>query len=269
MNKVGQNLASINTIVVKEASKRLEVVPATYKTVTEQVEVRPASKRLEVIPATFETVTERVLVKEAYTTWKRGRSWMGSAKAVRGSNGQALSPDAMAAAADDEVVCLVEVPAEYKAVTNRVEKTPATTREVEVPAEYTTVSRRVVDQPATTREIEIPEVTKTIAVKKVLEPAKEHVVEVPAQYQTVTKTKQIAQSSYEWRSVLCEVNATPTKIMEVQRALAAAGYNPGSVNGVVSPEMMRAVREYQTAKSLPTDSYINIATVKSLGISPN
>jgi hypothetical protein len=260
----------VETVVVKEASKRIEVVPATYKTVTEQVEVRPATKRLEVVPATYETVTERVLVKEAYTTWKRGRSWIGSAKALRGSDGQPLHrDDALAKGSDDEVVCLVEMPAEYKTVTHKVEKSAATTREIDVPAEYTTVTRRVVDREATTREVEIPAVTRTVAVKKIVEPAKEHVVELPAQYQVVSKTRQVAAGSYEWRQVLCEVNATPAKITEIQRALVAAGYNPGQTNGVVTPETMRAVHDYQTAKALPTDSYINMETVKALGISSN
>ena len=262
--------ADTETVVLKEASKRLEVVPATYKTVTEQVEVTPASKRLEVVPATYETVTERVLVREAYTTWKRGRSWIGAARSLRSRDGGTLTRDEAAAkASDDEVMCLVEVPAEYKTVTHKVEKTAAATREIEIPATYKTVSRQVVDQPATTREIDIPDVTKTIAVKKLVSPAQERVIEVPAQYQTVMKTRQVAAGSQEWRSVLCEVNATPGKIMEIQRALSAAGYNPGPLNGTVTPATMRAVNDYQAAKALPSDSYINTATVKSLGVSLN
>lgn len=258
------------TVVLKEASKRLEVVPATYKTVTEQVEVTPASKKLELVPATYEAVTERVLVREAYTTWKPGRNWIGAAKSLRSRDGKALTRDEAAAkASDDEVMCLVEVPAEYKTVTHRVEKTAATTREVEIPAAYKTVTRQVVDQAATTREIDVPEVTKTIAVKKLVSPAQERVIEVPAQYQTVMKTKQVTPGGQEWRSVLCEVNATPDKIMEIQRALSAAGYNPGPVNGAVTPATMRAVHDYQSAKALPSDSYINTATVKSLGVSLN
>jgi hypothetical protein len=32
---------------------------------------------------------------------------------------------------------------------------------------------------------------------------------------------------------------------------------------------MHAINEYQAAKGLPVDAYLNLATVKSLGVSPN
>jgi len=51
--------------------------------------------------------------------------------------------------------------------------------------------------------------------------------------------------------------------------LAAAGYDPGPVDGVIRAQTMRAVNEYQVAKGLPVDAYLNVATVKSLGVSPD
>jgi peptidoglycan hydrolase-like protein with peptidoglycan-binding domain len=155
----------------------------------------------------------------------------------------------------------------YKTVSKRVEKTPAQTREIEIPAEYTTVSKRVVDQPASTREIEIPAVTKTVTVTKMTSPPSERKIDIPAEYGSVTKTRVVGEPSYVWRSILCETNATSAKIMEIQRALKAAGFNPGKVDGVIRADTMRAVRQYQEANKLPVDDYINVDTVKSLGLS--
>lgn len=245
------------TVVVQEATTKLVVVPATYKTVTEQVLVQPETTRLEVVPATYGNKSENILVKAASTEWKRGRAWLGDALATKSvANGQV----------DDDVMCLVEVPAVYKTVTTRVEVTPASTREVKVPAVYKTVTRTVEDQPATTREVQIPEVTKTITVTKLVTPAQERVIDIPAEYAQVTKTEQVSEGSTEWRSILCETNATPSRIMALQSALKEAGYNPGRIDGVIRNDTMSAVNAYQRANGLPVDRYINMETVKALGI---
>ena len=269
-------------VMVKPETTRLQVIPATYKTVTEEVLVKPASKRLEVIPASYENVTEQVMIREASTQWKRGRAWLGKARQVKAVAGGRV---------DDDVMCLVEVPAEYRTVTTRVEKTPASTREIEIPAEYRTVTRQVVDTPASTREVKIPAVYKTITktvlvdpattrevkvpaeyktvkVTKMVEPPKEREIAIPAEYGTVTKTRLVSDGRYEWRTILCETNATPGKIKEIQRALDSAGFSPGPIDGVIRDQTMRAVNAYQGAKGLPVDPYLNVETVKALGVSP-
>lgn len=42
---------------MREASTRLEVIPATYEMVEEQVLVRPATTRLETVRAVYESPT--------------------------------------------------------------------------------------------------------------------------------------------------------------------------------------------------------------------
>ena len=133
-----------------------------------------------------------------------------------------------------------------RTVSARVVDTPASTREEVVPAVYKTVTRQVLDQPATTREIEVPAITDT-----------------------VTRQVKVADATTEWRSILCETNATPTKIREIQRALLTAGYNPGKIDGIIKGDTMRAVNAFQQAKGLPVDPYLNIETVKALGVAPN
>ncbi|MDH3434220.1 MAG: peptidoglycan-binding protein, partial [Gammaproteobacteria bacterium] len=84
------------------------LIPATIKTVTEQVMTRDASERFDIIPARYETVSETVLVKEASTK-------------------------------------LEVVPAVYGEVQERVLVKPASKTLVEIPAQYKTVTERVTD----------------------------------------------------------------------------------------------------------------------------
>lgn len=247
-------------ILVKEASTKLMVKPATYKTVTEEITVKPATTRLVVVPATYKNVTETVVVKEATTQWKRGKAWLGKAidtKTYAASSGRV----------DDDVMCLVEIPAVTKTITRRVEATPATTREVTIPAVTKVVTKRVVDTPASTYEVEVPAVYKTVSVTTVVKPAEEKVTEIPAAYGKVAKTRQVTEGSHEWRSILCETNATPVTIRALQSALKSKGYHPGPIDGIIKTQTMSAVNAYQRANSLPVDPYINMETVKSLGVS--
>ena len=77
-------------------------------------------------------------------------------------------------AATGKIMCLVEVPAQYKTVEQEgsVLK-PATTREVEIPAQY-----------------------EMRSVQKMVEPAREEHIEIPAEYKTVTKTQQVAEGIF-------------------------------------------------------------------------
>ena len=247
------------TVLVREPSTQLEVIPATYKTVTEEIVVKPASTRLEVVPATYTTTSETVVVQEASTQWKRGRAWLGKAidtKSFTSNDGSI----------DDEVMCLIEIPAVTKEVFTRVEATPATTREVAIPAVTKTVTSTVVDQPATTREVAIPAEYKTVTITNVVTPAQETVTAIPAEYDTVAQTKTTSEGRHEWRTILCETNATPETIKQLQQALKNEGFHPGPIDGVIRNQTMSAVNAYQTAKGLPVDQYINMETVKSLGL---
>ncbi len=235
-------------VVVKEASTELEVVPPVYEWVEERVLVKPESKRLVEVPPVYETVTEQVMVKPATTVWKKGR---GPIQKIDEATG--------------EIMCLVEEPAEYKTVTKQVLKTPASTREVTVPAEYKTVRKRVLKKPATTREVTIPAEYAKVEVTKMVQPARELKTKVPAEYGTVTRRELVSGGQMEWRSILCETNMTRDRVVGIQRALRAAGYDPGPVDGVIGWKTMEAVNAYQRANNLPVDKYLNMETVRHLG----
>jgi murein L,D-transpeptidase YcbB/YkuD len=284
-------------VLMKEASTRLEEVPAVYQEVEEKVLVKPASRKATEIPAVYETVTEKKLVREAYTTWKPGTS----------SNIQKIDE------ATGQIMCLVEVPAEYQTVTRQVVKTPASVRYEDIPAEYQTVKKTTLKSPASTRTVQIPaeygerEVKKLVKpattvkkvvpvnyereimtmvqpatekriaipaeyaereVTKLVAPAREVRVPIPAEYADVPQEVMVCPVQEYWTQVLCDVNATPTKVTEIQDALKAAGFDPGSSNGKMDAATMKAVADFQKAKGLAQDGYINIETVKALGVSP-
>ena len=182
------------------------------------------------------------------------------------------------------------MPAEYQTVTTRVLKTPATIRYEEIPAEYETVKRTVLKSPETTRSVPVPavyedrEVTKLVkpatTVTKVVpvdyereimtqvQPATEKRVPVPAVFETVEQQVLVSPGKQYCTQIVCDVNATTAKMTEIQKALQAAGFYSGPLDGVLGPVTMDAVTAYQKAKGLPADGYLTVDTVKALGISP-
>lgn len=56
-------------------------------------------------------------------------------------------------------------------------------------------------------------------------------------------------------------------IMRVQAALYAKGYDPGAIDGTLSPETKQALRQFQAAHGLPTDAKMTTATLNALGVS--
>jgi hypothetical protein len=196
----------------------------------------------------YETVTEQVLVKPAQVLWKKGT---GPLQRIDYATG--------------EIMCLVEEPAVYTTVSKRVVKAPATTRSVEIPAEYTTIKKRVLKTPATTRTVEIPGQYKTLKVRQLVTPEQVKRVPVPAEYETVSKRVQVNDGHMEWRTVLCETNATPGMVMEIQRALVGAGYDPGPLDGQMGPQTLEAVEAFQHAKGLARGG-ITLETLRALGV---
>ncbi|MCH9813576.1 MAG: peptidoglycan-binding protein [Epsilonproteobacteria bacterium] len=235
-------------ILVKEASQRLVAIPATYKKVTEKVLVKEASEKLVKVPATYENITEKILVKAAHTAWKKGR---GPVEKLDGSTG--------------EILCLVSIPAQYRTVTKRVLKTPASTKSVPVPAVYKTVARTVVDQPASTKSVPVPAVYKTVKVRELVEPAAVKKSVIPETYQTVTKRVKVSDAELKWQPILCKTNMTLPNIKSVQRALKKAGMNPGPIDGIFGWRTRAALERYQRANKLSTGA-LTKETLKSLGV---
>lgn len=257
-----------------------ETSPAEYETVTEQVLVKAGETKTVTIPAVYETVTERVKVKDSYTEWKPG----GKVYAI---GAEALGGIILAnRVTSSGVMCLVEIPAEFKTVTKRVLVTPEQTKEETTEPVYETVTRRVlkkaeetrsvpaetkmkevvvrvIDQPATVRTVPVPATYKTVT-KRVLEtPAITRTVPVPAVYRSeVVSDGPATTGETRWVSVLCDVNSTPDVVKSLQRALQTRGLYGGAIDGVIGSQTRKAIRAYQKGSS----DQLTMESARELGL---
>ncbi len=235
-------------VLVKEASEELKVIPAKYDWAEERVLVSEASTKLEEVPAKYDNVSEKVLVRKGYTAWKKGR---GPIEKIDDATG--------------EIMCLVEMPAEYKTVSKRVVVRPASVREVAIPAQYKTIRKRVLVEPAKTTKVSIPAQYDTIKVRKIVEPPKQRTIEIPAEYQEVTERAMVSDGRLAWREILCETNTSPGVIKRLQSALKSAGYNPGPIDGTLGTQTMEAVKSFQKANGL-AQGQLTINTLRKLKV---
>ena len=207
------------------------------------------------MPATFRTVTEQVLEKPAHTIWRRGPASQAGGKVLS----ETTTPTG-------EIMCLVEVPASYRTVEKQVLDTPATTREIPVPAEYRTVEREVLKTPATTREITVPAEYRTVEVTRLVEPASESKTPVPAEYRTVTRTEKVSDAELTWQQVLCDVNATTDNVRALQQALADRGF-PVSIDGRLGPRTISAVNDFASRENIPQGAnYVPVEVLERLDL---
>lgn len=225
-------------------------VPATYKTIRRKVVDTPASTRRVEIPAEYKTVKVRELVEDAAASSTEIPAKYKTVKVTKKAADASFdwhevhNMEHPKSTRTGQKICLTEKPAQYKEVTRRVVETPASTRKVEIPAKY-----------------------ETLKVRKLVAGAEEKRIKIPAEYKTVTTRELASEGHMQWRSILCETNMTNARITEIQQALKQAGFDPGPIDGVVGAETISAVNAFQRDKGLPVDKYLNIATLKALGVS--
>jgi len=213
-----QYIVQKEQILIKESVKKIEVIPAKYKTVTEQVLVSPEAKIIEIIPAqyttvteklsstkpsieyvqtppVFDTIVERILIRPAHKEFRvvepkfeyvsdeiqvkpQGDKWV----PIKDNNCRLEDPEACTVWKKD-----ID-PAEYRKYSRQVMVSPAQYEEVWMPDEYMELKKAILKQPSNGKEVMVipnnsKTVTKEILVKDI------QVVEkiIPAQYATITK----------------------------------------------------------------------------------
>ena len=219
----------VNETVIDQPKliKQLKL-PALYKTVYDTVVISPATTRKYTVPAEYETVREQVMVTPTTSKWVKGKADAGCLSA---------NP------ADCQVMCLVEVPAVYKTVDKKILKNQAYTGQTTIPMQYKIVTREVL--------VESERIVQT---------------ETPATYKTVQKRVLVEKGGYQvWREILCGNDLTTDKIIQIQQALKAKGYNPGPIDDVFGPLTKSALIQYQKDKGLPVGN-LNLETLRSLGL---
>ncbi|MFN8308402.1 MAG: peptidoglycan-binding protein [Chitinophagales bacterium] len=215
-------------VVDRPATTRMKPIPATYKTVYDTVVVKAASVRYEAVPPVYETLEEEVMISPASQKWEKGVADAGCLSA---------NP------ADCQVMCLRDIPAVYKKISRKVLKTPASRTEIPVPAVTKIVPRQVIDVPASQEKIEIP-----------------------ATYKKVSHRELVQKGGYgEWKEILCADKLTSTRILAIQKALKANGYDPGALDNSFGGQTKSALIKYQQDKNLPVGN-LNMETLKSLGV---
>ncbi len=279
-------------VLVKEASTELKTIPAVYGTETEQVvdvaahtiwkkgtgpiqKIDAATGEimcLVEVPATYKTVSRTILQSPARTEQVTIPAVYKTVKVRELATGAQEVRTEVPAVYD--TVKVQKKLSETAFVWHEIHNThhPKQTRTgnkiclTEKPAVYETVTTTVVDTPASTARVEIPAVYKTVEVTKLVKDASESREVIPAEYTEVVSQELQAEGFMEWRSILCETNMTTSTIGDIQRALMQRDYNPGRVDGVIGSETMGAVNAFQRDNGLPTDKYINMETIKALGV---
>ncbi len=237
-------------VLLKEETEVLEVIPAVYGWKEEKVLVSPEITELKVVPAVYGYEEERVLVKPAHSVWKKGTGPITKIDETTG-----------------EIMCLVEIPAEYITIKKRVLKKPETTVPVVVKeAVYKTVRTRVVKEPARTVTRKVPAVYDTVAVQKLVKAASTSKIAKPPVYETVTTTIKVSDGHVKWEPILCETNVTGDIIRQLQQALNQKGYKAGPVDGIYGARTTGAVRAYQREEKIPGDGQLTIELVDALKI---
>lgn len=188
----------IREVLVREERVEYITVPASYRTVTETVILKAASVRTETVAAVYETITERVLVREAHYEWRRGVP----------KDQRPTDPAHYKVLSTGEVLCLVEVPAEYSTVTRQVLRTPERTVQIQIPAETQVVTRQVIDQEARVEKRVIPAEYRSVRVRVVITKERIETFTIPATYKTVTKQRMVHDTSFQWREIICADKAS-------------------------------------------------------------
>jgi len=219
-----------------------------------RVLVRPETSKLVSVPAKYGTKTERIQVSAAKTVWKKGAGTMAAGAGSGAAGGASASAivdrfgnqKILGSRVTDtgELMCLVEVPAQFKTVTKTVLVSPATTKTVTSPAEY-----------------------KTVQVTELVTAAQEKRIGIPEEYGTVTRTEQVRGEQLTWVPVLCQVNMTTGNVSALQGALKRNGCYTCNVDGVMGPCTFRGAQCYAKKKGLPYGSnFVTVETIRALGL---
>jgi len=280
-----------NRVLVSEATEKLSVTPAKYRNDTEEVLVKAAYKRLIEVPTVFKKKQDRVLVEAAHSIWKKGT---GPIQKIDNQTG--------------EIMCRVDIPAEYETIDVDVVDTGPLLTDVSEEAVYKTINVQKLESDATEQRVPVAAVFKTMNKEQEQTPgrytwlAKEiayertivktggrfEVEKIDETYQDVTVTGmvgnahsvkvpvpgaskkierriKVADSRFEWQSVLCETNTTGDVIARLQTALTEEGYSPGSIDGVLGRGTLRALESYQRKNQL-AEGGVTLESIKALGV---
>jgi len=215
------------TVLDKPATTKTISIPAVYETIEVQKLVEPAKEVKEEIPAEYETINERVKVADAMFFW-----------VAKDAEVEELAKPT------GKTACLDVPPAEFKSITKQMLVEPATAVAANQPPEYV-----------------------TLPVEELVSAATERRIAIPARTRTVTSRVETAPGQLEWRQVLCETDMTRGNILDIQKALSEAGFNPGPIDGIAGRGTLDAMERYQSQNGLGRGG-ITFEALEKLDVQP-
>lgn len=244
-------------VLVREPRTDYVVVPGVYRSFTETVVVSPERIEPVVVPATYQAYSERVLVRPAYATWKPGAGLLG----------RAAGADANTLGGVADMLCRVEVPAQYATVQRSRMLTPESVASRTIPAVTRQVLRNELVTPARVEPRAMPAEYRMQKDRRLLTPATTETVQIAEVRRSERLRRIVTPARTEWREVLCGTNASKARLAEVQRALNARGFATAS-DGVFGPQTLASMEAFQRANNLAT-GYLTVETAQALGVTMN
>jgi len=195
----------INTtskILSAEASERVVITPATYRTVLKKIVTDSTSMKLLPSGAVYKKVKDKVVIAPARTEWK---------KTICGGKGCNQS----------EVVCLVEVPTTFKKITKRIVLQPAVKKSVAVSPTVKTLKIEQMVTPARSERIVIPPKYTTVSKREKIEDSKYYWTDASAQYASSRIKNQcnkicLTVTPAKYKKVAKQVVVTPVSVRKVK-----------------------------------------------------
>lgn len=244
-------------VLVREPRTDYVVIPGVYRSFTETIVVAPERIEPVIVPATYQAYSERVLVRPAYVTWKPGAGLLG----------RAAGADANTLGGAGELLCRVEVPAQYAAVRRSRLLTPESVASRTIPAVTRQVVRHELVTPARVEPRAMPAEYRTQKDRRLLTPATTEAVLIAEVRRSERLRRIVTPARTEWREVLCGTNASKARLADVQRALNARGFATAS-DGVFGPQTLASMEAFQRANNLAT-GYLTVETAQALGVTMN
>ncbi len=233
-------------VKTKDGYVSYEVIPATFKQVSETIEIERERIELVTLPAEYVTETKQIKVKDATQRWN-----------------SACLPIAEETALPTH--CLITTPAEYKTVTRKVIKTPARTVKKVIPAKTQTITRQVIDQPAQLLRKEIPAEYTTLNLTHVTKAAGTRSTPIPIESQTIETEIVHQAASVTSLAAWCEDQLQVADGTRLQQRLKQLGYYQGAINGIYNPQTQQALVAFQQANRLASGA-ITLESLRQLGL---
>jgi len=132
---------------------------------------------------------------------------------------------------------------------------------------YKTVRKKVMVNPPEVVKRIIPAEYKTIKVKKIIKPAEIKRVEISPVYEDVSVPVKLADTSTEWREVLCANRVTARFVYKLQNALRKSKHYTGSIDGKIGRKTLKAIQSFQKDNNIAMGQ-LTLETLKILDVKP-